>query len=429
MQTRRDHVQAYQFAAGRLASALVSGEPGRGESPTRRSALGTVFGVALVVLLCAGFGVYGLVSPIAKDDWRKDGVLVLDKDTGNRYIYARGVLRPTRNYASALLITGKRNAPQTPSAKSLAGVPHGAPVGIPGAPDSVPDASSLATGSWAQCLPSPGTTTGPSLLFGSAASTLRPLTASRQIMVSGPKGAQYLIWRNVKYPVPDPTTRIALGMDGQKTFSARTEWLASVPTGAPLAVPPPPNAGKAASKVAGKASRVGQLFRTSTAGTERHYLLRAEGLVPVSPTAYALLAARPGAAQPRQVEQSDIAVAPVSTARATTDRIPDVLGVPALDGKTACLEQLPNGRHKLTVGPPNSRRVVLPPGGGVLAVPHGTRTPYLITEQGMKYRLASDDAVQALGLGGTRNRLTLPADVLNLIPDGPELSRAAAARG
>lgn len=143
MQTRRDHVQAYQFAMGRLASALVSGDPGRGDSPTRRSALGSVFGVALVVLLCAGFGVYGLVSPVAKDDWRKDGAVVLEKETGNRYVYANGALRPTRNQASALLIAGRRAAPESVSAKDLAGVPHGAPVGIPGAPDTVPAPSAL----------------------------------------------------------------------------------------------------------------------------------------------------------------------------------------------------------------------------------------------------------------------------------------------
>ncbi len=127
MQTRRDHVQAYQFAMGRLASALVSGDPGRGDSPTRRSALGSVFGVGLVVLLCAGYGVYGLISPVAKDDWRKDGTIVLEKDTGNRYVYANGELRPVRNYASALLIAGARTAPETVSATSLAGVPHGTP--------------------------------------------------------------------------------------------------------------------------------------------------------------------------------------------------------------------------------------------------------------------------------------------------------------
>nr|WSX75670.1 type VII secretion protein EccB [Streptomyces sp. NBC_00899] len=430
MQTRRDHVQAYQFAMGRLASALVSGDAGRGESPTRRSALGSVFGAALVVLLCAGFGVYGLIRPAPKSDWRKDGTVVLEEDTGNRYVYVGGVLRPLRNYASALLITGERTAPETLSANALAGIAHGAPVGIPGAPDTVPEASALAAGPWARCLPGPGSGgAGQSLAFGPSTTALRPLPADRQILVSDPGGTRYLVLRSVKYPVPDRAALIALGLDDQAAFTATADWLGSVPTGAPLAAPPLPGAGTAAGEVAGRAARVGQLFRTSTGGTERHYLLRPDGLVPVSPTAYALLAARPGAPEPRQVEQTDIALAPVSANRAATDRIPDVLGVRPLRDETVCVEQLPGGRRSLTVGRTGPLRVLLPAGGGVLAVPAGGRSLYLITEQGLKYLIADDDAARALGIGGTSRRISLPPGVLALLPDGPVLSRSAAGKG
>lgn len=430
MQTRRDHVQAYQFATSRLASALVSGDPGRGESPTRRSTLGSVFGVGLVVLLCAGFGVYGLISPVAKDDWRKDGAIILEKDTGNRYIYTNGVLRPTRNYASALLIAGKRTAPATPSSKSLAGVPHGAPVGIIGAPDSVPDASSLTPGPWARCLQiAEASDTGQSLAFGPIVSSMRTLPADSQALVNGPKGARFLLLRGVKHPVPDHAALIALGLDEQAAFTATAEWLSSIPTGTALTAPVPSGAGEAAGKVAGRPAKVGQLFRTSTGGAERHYLLRSDGLVPVNATAYALLAARPAASEPRQVEQTDIALAPVSSERGPTDRVPDVIGVPALLGGTLCLEQRRDGKYKLAVGHADGRRVVLPAGGGILAVPEGSHLTYLITEQGVKYRIADDDAIQALGLGGTKNRLTLPLSALALLPDGPVLSRAAAGKG
>ncbi|MFF4902944.1 type VII secretion protein EccB [Streptomyces sp. NPDC001068] len=432
MQTRRDHVQAYQFAMGRLASALVSGDPGRGESPTRRSALGSVFGVGLVILLCAGFGVYGLIFPAPKDDWRKDGAVVLESDTGNRYVYAGGVLRPTRNYASALLIAGRRTAPEALSSRALAGVQHGAPVGIPGAPDNVPDPTALTSGPWARCLPDTANPkTGQSLYLGPAATALRPLPSDRQILVDGPGKSRYLLLRGMKYPVPDRAALIALGLDSQAAFTATGDWLDGVPTGAALAAPALPGAGTAAGEVAGRAARVGQLFRTSTGGGERHYLLRADGLVPVNPTAYALLAARPGAPAPRQVEQPDIALAPVSAEHTATDRIPDVSGARALPGGTVCVEQLRDGRHRITVGHAGARRVVLPAGGGALAVPAGgdTRTPYLITEQGLKYLIADDDAVKALGLGGAARRLTLPAGVLSLVPDGPVLSRAAAAKG
>ncbi|MEU6194224.1 type VII secretion protein EccB [Streptomyces sp. NPDC047061] len=501
MQTRRDHVQAYQFAMGRLSSALVSGDPGRGDSPTRRSALGSVFGVGVAVLLCAGFGVYGLISPVAKDDWRKDGAIVLEEDTGNRYVYANGELRPVRNYASALLIAGERGAPETVSAKSLAGVPHGTPVGIQGAPDTVPATSALATGAWARCLPGQGADgtgatggtgtgatggtgasggkasggkasggkgsagagqepggkgqadngsgskgsggqgsggegsggEGQALVFGGSAAGLSALPADRQVLLTGPGSARYLLLRGVKYPVPGDSTLIALGLDDQVALPATADWLAAVPTGAALTAPVPAGAGKPAGQVAGQATKVGQVFRTSTGGTEHYYVMRSDGLARVNGTEYALLAARPGAPAPRQVGQSDIAVAPVSTDGATTGRVPDLTGVHALAAGTVCLTETTDGRTRITVGAPDAGGVVLPAGGGVLAVPDGSssadRTEYLITEQGLKYRIADTDAEKALGFGDGKRRLSLPTGVLALVPDGPVLSRAAAAKG
>ncbi|MEU5309368.1 type VII secretion protein EccB [Streptomyces sp. NPDC021562] len=501
MQTRRDHVQAYQFAMGRLASALVSGDPGRGDSPTRRSALGSVFGVGVAVLLCAGFGVYGLISPAAKDDWRKNGAIVLEEDTGNRYVYANGELRPVRNYASALLIAGERTAPETVSAKSLAGTPHGTPVGVPGAPDTVPTASALATGPWARCLPGQGATgagtgTAPSaagksgggtsgggiantsgggksgggkstgdtsggkgtadkeagrkgtageeaagkgqaLVFGAPAAALAALPADRQVLLSGPGGARYLLLRGVKYPVPGDATLIALGLDDQAALPATADWLAAVPTGAALAAPVPAGAGKPAAPVAARSTQVGQVFRTGadgTPGTAHYYVMRSDGVARVNATEYALLAARPGAPAPRQVGQSDIAAAPVSADDATTGRVPDLTGVRALTATgTVCLTEPAAGPARITVGTPGAGGIVLPAGGGVLAVPDGPSTTsppvYLITEQGLKYRIADTDAERALGFGDGKHRLTLPAGVLALVPDGPVLSRAAAAKG
>ncbi|MFJ3423100.1 type VII secretion protein EccB [Streptomyces sp. NPDC086082] len=444
MQTRRDHVQAYQFAMGRLASALVSGDPGRGDSPTRRSALGSVFGVGLVVLLCAGYGVYGLISPVAKDDWRKDGTIVLEKDTGNRYVYANGELRPVRNYASALLIAGARTAPETVSATSLAGVPHGTPVGIQGAPDTVPDASALATGAWARCLPGQGAdgtaaTTkgtkakgsagqGQSLVFGSSATALAALPADRQVLLRGPGSTRYLLLSGVKYPVPGTPTLIALGLDDETALPATADWLAAVPTGTALAGPVPSGAGKAAAKVAGQSTVVGQVFRTTTGSAEHYYVMRSDGLALVNATEYALLTARPGAPAPRQVGQADIAVAPVSSEHATTGRVPDLTRVRPLEGGTVCVTDLADGRARITRAASESGGIVLPAGGGVLAVPDSGRTEYLITEQGLKYRIADTDAARALGFGDTKHRLTLPAGVLALVPDGPVLSRAAAAK-
>ena len=112
-----------------------------------------------------------------------------------------------------------------------------------------------------------------------------------------------------------------------------------------------------------------------------------------------------------------------------TGRLPDLTGVRALDGGTVCLTELADGRTRITGGAGGAGGTVLPAGGGVLAVPDDGRTEYLITEQGLKYPIADADAARALGFADAKRRLTLPAGVLALVPDGPVLSRTAAAKG
>ncbi|MFD0276380.1 type VII secretion protein EccB [Kitasatospora sp. NPDC127111] len=452
MQTRRDHVQSYQFAMGRLASALVGGDPGQGDSPTRRSALGTVLGAGVAGLLCGGFAVAGLLAPPASTAWRKDGAVVVEKETGNRYVYLDGELRPARNQASALLIAGGRAAPETVPAKVLAGTPRGVPVGIPDAPDAVPAAAGLLTGAWARCLrtdvrgvPAPGAAGGggtagsagagpaggaappaQTLVFGPAADALPGLPADRAALVAGPDGARHLLVGDTKYPVPADSALIALGLDDRPAVAVPADWLAAVPTGAPLAASAPPGAGAPAGTVAGQSTVTGQLFRTGPGADAHHYVQRADGLAPVGPTEYALLAALPGAPAPRTVTAADLATAPLSADRGALNRLPAVTGLPAPDAGALCLRTGPGGTVRLVLAPVLARPVVLPPGTGVLATAPAGGPPYLVTEQGARYRITDGDALRALGLGDARRALTLPADVLALLPEGPALGRAAA---
>jgi len=61
MQTQRDHVQAYAFQAGRLSSAVLTGEASFLEPPARRAKLGLLVGVGLTLLIAVGFLVFGLI--------------------------------------------------------------------------------------------------------------------------------------------------------------------------------------------------------------------------------------------------------------------------------------------------------------------------------------------------------------------------------
>lgn len=233
----------------------------------------------------------------------------------------------------------------------------------------MPDASALATGAWARCLPGEGANgtagtgakgkhspgKGQTLVFGGSAAALAALPADRQVLLSGPGNARYMLLSGMKYPVPGDPALIALGLDDQTALPATADWLAAVPTGVALAAPVPPGAGKAAGKVAGQTVEIGQVFRTATGGgIEHYYVMRSDGLALVNATEYALLAARPGVPAARQVGQADIAVAPVSADHGTTGRVPDLTGVRPLDGGTVCLTELADGRARITVGTPGA---------------------------------------------------------------------------
>ncbi|MBJ6999331.1 type VII secretion protein EccB [Streptomyces griseofuscus] len=439
MQTRRDHMQAYQFAMGRLATALVTGDPGRGDSPTKRAALGSFFGAGLVVLLSLGFLVYGKLSPVTTAAWREPGSIVVEKETGTRYLFLDGRLRPVRNYASALLLTGKGAAVRTVAAKALSDVPHGAPIGIDGAPDSLPTPATLLAGSWTDCL-RPDLPSGHVVDFAPGTHA-GAFPAGRQLLLKSPSGQRFVLWRGTKYPVPAQSALIALGLDGDRPVAASAAWLAAVPTGAALAPAKLDRMGESAGQIAGRPTAVGQLFTMSAAGAEHTYVMTAGGVAQVSSTEAALLAARPGAPAIRQVSVTDIASARVSAHHSLDSGVPDVLGAPAVDtsGQAVCLRESAQGARlsaavvvESGAAATGKQRVLVPPSHGVYAVdqrevaaqvanPH----TFLITDQGVVYPLGSS-AAQSLGIGGG-TATALPESLLVALPHGPVLDRSVAA--
>ncbi len=436
MQTKRDHVQAYQFAMSRLGSALVTGEPGRGESPTRRPLLGTFFGFLIVLLLCIAFGVYGLLVPGGNTSWRKANTIIVEKETGNRYLYVGDELRPTRNYTSARLLTGSDAKVTSVSRNSMAGVRHGTPVGIPDAPDALPQAKEMLSGPWTRCL-NDKARSGEVLNFDPAD---RPqgFPDDRQILLSSTDGDVYVLWHGTKYPVPDRTALIALGFDSQQPVPAPDNWLSVLPTGAELTAPRIPRAGDKGRDVAGRKSEVGELFRTTVAGTDHYYVMRQDGVERVNATQAALLTGRAGAAEARPVRPADIAAVEVSQADSLT-ALPDVLGVPSLHltEEALCLHQTSRGktlRNRVVLEEAGNTPVKVPVGRGVLAVDqaqlsmedtHNDPQLYLITDQGARYPLASQESAERLGYRAVAP-LPLPEDVLVLLPRGPWLSEVAA---
>ncbi|WP_030560065.1 type VII secretion protein EccB, partial [Streptomyces exfoliatus] len=105
-----------------------------------------------------------------------------------------------RNYASARLIGGARMTSVSVSTASLSGTPVGAPVGIPGAPDTVPGPGELDGGAWHVCvtgtegaLPGTGGTPSGGALDPGATTVVAgaplgsgPIDGDRGVLVRGP---------------------------------------------------------------------------------------------------------------------------------------------------------------------------------------------------------------------------------------------------
>jgi hypothetical protein len=119
--------------------------------------------------------------------------MIIEKETGARFVYRDNVLYPVLNYTSALLILNspQPNAVQV-SRSQLVGVTRGTPLGISGAPDPLPGPGQLITEPWALCSRPRRRRPGRARRSGvGAAGRCRPAAeafGSRGLLVSDPSG-------------------------------------------------------------------------------------------------------------------------------------------------------------------------------------------------------------------------------------------------
>src|SRR2546429_605370 len=152
MASRQDQLHSYQFSVQRVVSALVMGDTDPVRSPFRRIAGATLAGILLAAVSLGAVAVFGVLSPGGGTDWRNGNAVIVERESGARYVFTGGVLHPVPNYTSALLVIGSADAhPVTVSRGTLAAVSRGAPLGIPGAPDPLPAADKLLGAPWTLC--------------------------------------------------------------------------------------------------------------------------------------------------------------------------------------------------------------------------------------------------------------------------------------
>ncbi|WP_327113387.1 type VII secretion protein EccB [Streptomyces sp. NBC_01341] len=479
MQSKRDQVQAHTFMMSRLASGMSLGDPDAAESPLVRTTRGTMIGVIITVVIAAGSLLFGLISPGGNDSWKTPKSLIVNKDTGARYLFADGRLRPVRNYASAMLIGGADLKTTNVRTASLRDTPLGTPVGIPGAPDQVPHSGDLDGGPWHVCSTldaAEDSSTGSA--HATAVTTLvvgAPMTghgmADRDgLLVRGPDKSAYLVWRGSRLRLDAKSAAVvSLGYGSVTARPVSAAFLDALVPGPDLAPPAVPGRGAKGPSLGGRDSTVGQVFQVHVPGSSpKYYLLRKEGLVPLTDTGAALLLGDP-ATREKAYDGASPTVGDLGAdalkehqAPGSEGLSPGSAGLPSSpphattvpEDQTACAAVQPDhgGTKVATVLLPvssltptapsltdDATRACLPVNATVVRPGHGAlvraltasgaklgNTTYLVADNGVKHRVPDAEALKALGY--TENDVkAVPSPLLSMLPSGPALSSVAAA--
>ncbi|MFG2956505.1 type VII secretion protein EccB [Streptomyces sp. NPDC048291] len=465
MRSKRDQVQAHTFMMGRLTSGMLLADPDAPESPLGRTTRGALVGVVVGALVCGGALVYGLVRPGGNDAWKSGDTLIVNKETGARYLYSGGRLRPVRNYASAVLIGGSDLKTTSVGTASLAGTPVGRPVGITGAPDTLPGSGDLESSPWQVCSTGSGART--TLVPGAPVAT-DPLGTEAGLVVRGPDKRLYLVWQGSRLELDAKSGAAeSLGYGPVTPRPVSAAFLDALVTGPKLAAPAVEGRGAAGPALGGRATRVGQVFRVVAGSGNQEYVLQKDGLHPLTATRSALLLGDPDTRKEAYdgtaptvvtIDVSDLRAhqAPGTAGDPSVPGLPDSppRAVRPASGESVCAQVDPDdGQVRVTsVRVPESAlspaaqadttaltaacvrvdRVVMRPGHGTLVRALGAAgatvgdTTFLVDDDGVKYRIPDANALSALGYDGA-TPVRVPSTLLSMLPTGPELNTRAAA--
>ncbi|GIF65423.1 type VII secretion protein EccB [Asanoa ishikariensis] len=442
MPSRQDQLQSHQFMVQRVVSALVMRETDPAQPPFRRAAGATLAGVLVAAIALGGFVVYGALADGGGTAWRDTSAVIVERESGARYVYREGKLHLVVNYASALLAVGSPQ-PKTVlvSRRSIEGVPRGSTLGIAEAPDSLPAAGRLLGPPWTVCaLPGPASAV---LVGATGAGGVR--LGDRGVLARHSDGSLHLVWQGHRYRVRDPGLALtALGWTTAPVLVAPA-LLDALPAGADLAVPRISGAGEPSTAV--PSALIGEVFVVTSQGGGRQYALAVrDGLAGITQVQADLLLTAGRQDQPTDLSQGRFA----ATAKAP-DLVPDGL-VPTVTpslvesvGRALCAEvrdergvadvvvdaDLPDLADAVSSRPGDGvDHVVVAPGRAALVetVALGNRTGgtvSIVTDLGRRHAVVGAETLAMLGYGGVRP-LRLPSAVVALIEESASLDPARA---
>ncbi|GAA4438317.1 type VII secretion protein EccB [Phytohabitans houttuyneae] len=413
MTSRQDQLHSHQFLLQRVVAALVLRDPDPGRSPFPRAAGATVASVLVAAIAIGAVALYGMVVETAAPRWGDGPAVLVEKESGARLVYRDGTLHPVPNHVSALLVLGP--GPQTVlvSQRSIEELPRGAPLGIEGAPDSVPDPRRLSTAAWTVC----STSDGPAVLVGAAAEGGASLAEQGLLVRAG--GELHLVLHQRRHLLRDRDLVLsALGWTAERPTEVAPALLAALPRGPALARVPIEGVGGA---TAVPDAVVGDVFVTESQGGGRQYAVALpRGLAPVTQLQADLLLTDLDQREPVRLGQGEYADL-VHLAAIDSAGLPPTTPPLAAPAATVCAAA-PGEIVRVGASVPRTG-VVVPPGGAALVEAGGT--VHLISDRGRRHAMSDREVPALLGYGEVRP-LPLPASVVELLPEGARLDPAVA---
>lgn len=476
----KQQVQAYRFGVRRIEHALATGESTRPQLLGPRPGVSLLVGLVIAGLLLAAFAVYGLLKPAPAIG---DAAVVVDADSGSAFVIREGVAHPAMNLASAMLAAaGEAGSPggapaaaptvRTVTSETLASVPKGQLLGIPGAPGQVPSDSALVGNVWQVCdllgvdrAAAPGTaaTLRTTVIVGGPGAA--PAPRKHALLVSADGGeTTWLVMGGERSRVDFQDTALAAGLGLLRDDVRRISLglLNAIPEGKPIERVVIPGEGGPVSYGSARFT-VGEVVRVERAtGGVGFYLALEDGPQLVTPVVADVIRSVTGQGDTvRTVPPTAVSGAPAPRVPLDIEAFPEerpvVVGVAQAPG--VCLDwrvadgvpvvrvdpvlalPLPAGARPVPA-PPSSAgaalpgtgvadEVFMPPGGG-LAVGQSQfegsaalGSLFLVTDQGIAYPVVDRAAMTALGL---QTVTPAPPELVSLLPLGPTLDPVAARR-
>jgi type VII secretion protein EccB len=445
MASRRDQLNAYTFAKRRMLASFTHSTGGGSEESAPRPLRGILPGIITGVVVMAVFGAWGMFKPTAPKGWDTpyDKVIVADKSTTRYVVLKTGrtvQLHPVLNMASAkLLLKDGKGAVITVDEKILdTEIQHGVTVGIPYAPDRLPDATEAAAKKhWVVCerAGQGGSVQKAAFVFAEREKekTEGPqrLHGGQLLYVQGPDKARYVVDAGgTAYRIDEVEKketelfnliRAVVGSE-RRPQSVSRDWLETLHHGDPLSFPDiegtPGEPANAPGQLDQDANRVGMVLKARDGDRDRHYVVLPGRVTPVSDFVATLLLANsqlvptgqagdalevsPGALQPSGTFGDDrtwptatpLAVNDPSGVGKARDTVCNVLmGVDGGSGRTQ-LRTWAGTAFPAPLATGSTSAYVTPGSGQVYQQYQGSATDvgpvFLVTDTGLRYVLQSN---------------------------------------